>query len=174
IVEPASAFLMSSLAQLMIAPNSRVAAPTMVTTSLAFADRSKIGPDRTIKYTPAVTMVAAWIRAETGVGPSIASSSQDCSGSWADLPQAPSRSSSPSAVITPWPAFPTCPNTPLNVTEPKVANISMIATDIPRSPTRLATNAFLAATAAAGLYCQKPMSRYEVRPTPSQPTYRTR
>ena len=27
-------------------------------------------------YTPAVTMVAAWIRAETGVGPSIASGSQ--------------------------------------------------------------------------------------------------
>ena len=27
-------------------------------------------------YTPAVTMVAAWIRAETGVGPSMASGSQ--------------------------------------------------------------------------------------------------
>ena len=33
-------------------------------------------------------MVAAWISADTGVGPSIASSSQDCSGTWADLPQA--------------------------------------------------------------------------------------
>ena len=40
-------------------------------------------------------MVAAWISADTGVGPSIASSSQDCSGTWADLPQAPSSSSSP-------------------------------------------------------------------------------
>ena len=47
----------------------------------------------------------------------------------------------------------------MNVTEPKVANISMIAIDIPRSPTRFAMNAFLAAVAAAGLYCQKPMSR---------------
>ena len=46
-------------------------------------------------------MVAAWISAETGVGPSIASSSQDCSGSWADLPHAPSSSSSPIAVSTP-------------------------------------------------------------------------
>ena len=27
-------------------------------------------------YTPAVTMVAAWIRAETGVGPAMASGSQ--------------------------------------------------------------------------------------------------
>ena len=65
------------------------------------AVRLKIGLDRTIRYTPAVTMVAAWISADTGVGPSIASSSQDCSGSCADLPHAPSSSSSPSAVITP-------------------------------------------------------------------------
>ncbi len=46
-------------------------------------------------------MVAAWIRADTGVGPSIASSSQDCSGSWADLPHAPSSSSRQIAVTTP-------------------------------------------------------------------------
>jgi hypothetical protein len=32
--------------------------------------------DRATMYTPAVTMVAAWISAETGVGPSIASGSQ--------------------------------------------------------------------------------------------------
>ena len=35
------------------------------------------------------------MRADTGVGPSIASSSQACSGTWADLPQAPSRRSTP-------------------------------------------------------------------------------
>ena len=34
-------------------------------------------------------MVAAWISAETGVGPSIASGSHTCSGSCADLPTAP-------------------------------------------------------------------------------------
>ena len=32
--------------------------------------------ERATMYTPAVTMVAAWISAETGVGPSIASGSQ--------------------------------------------------------------------------------------------------
>ena len=32
--------------------------------------------ERATIYTPAVTMVAAWIRAETGVGPSMASGSQ--------------------------------------------------------------------------------------------------
>ena len=31
-------------------------------------------------------MVAAWISAEIGVGPGIASGSQVCSGNWADLP----------------------------------------------------------------------------------------
>ena len=39
--------------------------------------------------TPAVTMVAAWISAETGVGPSIASGNQVWRPSCADLPIAP-------------------------------------------------------------------------------------
>ncbi len=43
-------------------------------------------------------MVAAWMSADTGVGPSMASSNQDCSGTWADLPHAPSSSSSPITV----------------------------------------------------------------------------
>ena len=59
-------------------------------------------------------------------------------------------------------------------TEPKPTNIAMIAIDRPRSPTRLATNAFLAAAAYAGLWFQNPMSRYDARPTPSQPTYSRR
>ncbi len=45
-------------------------------------------------------MVAAWISAETGVGPSIASGSQVCSGTWADLPMAPMNSRMQSVVIT--------------------------------------------------------------------------
>ena len=36
---------------------------------------SSRGDDRNSKYTPAVTRVAAWIKADTGVGPSIASGS---------------------------------------------------------------------------------------------------
>ena len=36
-------------------------------------------------------MVAAWIRALTGVGPSIASGSQTCSGNCADLPMDPQK-----------------------------------------------------------------------------------
>jgi hypothetical protein len=43
-------------------------------------------------------MVAAWIRAETGVGPSIASGSQTCNGNWALLPIAPTKTSTTAAV----------------------------------------------------------------------------
>jgi hypothetical protein len=40
---------------------------------------------------PAVTIVAAWISAEIGVGPSIESGSQTCSGNCALLPMAPTK-----------------------------------------------------------------------------------
>src|SRR6059058_5477624 len=114
-------------------------------------------------------MVAAWISADTGVGPSIASSSQVCSGNCADLPQAASRSSSPIAVRTPLLARPALAETTANDVEPKVTKISALPRDSPMSPTRLITKAFLAAAAAVGLYCQNPISRYDARPTPSQP-----
>jgi|TARA_B110000046_G_scaffold123355_1_gene129871 hypothetical protein len=39
---------------------------------------SNNGEQRQIKKTPAVTSVAAWIKALTGVGPSIASGNQEC------------------------------------------------------------------------------------------------
>ncbi len=130
--------------------------------------------ERTIRYTPAVTMVAAWMRAETGVGPSIASPSQDCSGTWADLPQAASSSIRAMAVSLPSPVSPVASRTGPKAKVPKVVNISMIAIDRPMSPTRLTRKAFFAAVAALGLCCQKPIRRYEARPTPSQPTYSSR
>jgi hypothetical protein len=49
---------------------------------------------------PAVTMVAAWISAEIGVGPSIESGSQTCSGNCADLPMAPMNRQMQTAVIS--------------------------------------------------------------------------
>lgn len=104
-------------------------------------------------------MVAAWIRAETGVGPSIASPSQDWSGTWADLPQAASSSIRPMVVLRPSPVSPTSLKTVEKANEPQVVNMTMMAMDRPMSPTRLTRNAFLAAVAALGLCCQKPMSR---------------
>ena len=57
---------------------------------------------------------------------------------------------------------------------PNVATMKISASDMPTSPTRFTTNAFFAATAADGFWYQKPISRYDARPTPSQPTYSTR
>ena len=65
--------------------------------------------------TPAVTIVAAWIRAETGVGPSMASGSQVCSRNCADLPMAPMNSSRQARVTASasrpkaWKVLPTRP-----------------------------------------------------------------
>lgn len=50
---------------------------------------SKTNDIQTIKKTPAVTNVAAWIKDDTGVGPSIASGNHVCKPSWADFPTAP-------------------------------------------------------------------------------------
>ena len=48
-----------------------------------------------------MTIVAAWISAETGVGPSIASGSQVWSGSCADFANAPTSSRMPAATSVP-------------------------------------------------------------------------
>ena len=68
------------------------------------ADSSKIGESRATMKTPAVTMVAAWMSAETGVGPSMASGSQVCSGTCADLPIAPMKRSRQTTVSAPAPS----------------------------------------------------------------------
>ncbi len=60
----------------IVAAKSAVKAPVHAINSIASGAIINIVDIRTIKYTPAVTMVAAWIRAETGVGPAIASGSQ--------------------------------------------------------------------------------------------------
>src|ERR1700712_5359105 len=76
----------------IVAAMSSVRQPTIAPTSAAVVAISNSGCMRAIMYTPAVTMVAAWINAETGVGPAIASGSQVNKGSWADLPIAPTNS----------------------------------------------------------------------------------
>src|SRR5690349_23776363 len=66
-----------------------VMAPMIITTERAVSDSSNSGDMRATMKMPAVTMVAAWMRAEMGVGPSIESGSHTCSGTCADLPMAP-------------------------------------------------------------------------------------
>ena len=88
----------------MIAPSRAVMPPMTATTHWASGEAANSGVQRATMYTPAVTIVAAWIKALTGVGPSMASGSQTCSGNWALLPHAPSSNSRQIAVASPPPA----------------------------------------------------------------------
>ena len=68
---------------------SAVIAPITSTKLNAVSDSSNSGDIRATMKIPAVTMVAAWMRAEIGVGPSMESGSHTWSGNCADLPIAP-------------------------------------------------------------------------------------
>src|SRR6478735_7316685 len=90
---------MSFWAIATVAAANAVSAPMIaIVIGSQLADASSTGFIRTMRKTPAVTMVAAWIRADTGVGPAMASGSQTDSGSWADLPTAPMNSRPAMAV----------------------------------------------------------------------------
>ena len=69
--------------------NSAVMEPITRMKDSAVSDSSNSGDMRETMKIPAVTIVAAWISAEIGVGPSIESGSHTCSGNCADLPIAP-------------------------------------------------------------------------------------
>src|SRR5260370_33827693 len=89
---------MSVCTQAMVAAISAVSPVTTPTTPSVNGAALKSGAQRATRYTPAVTIVAAWISALTGVGPSIASGSQTCRGGWADLAAAAAKSSNVMAV----------------------------------------------------------------------------
>src|SRR5256714_14961570 len=73
----------------MSAMKKQVIAPMITTTESAVCDSSNNGDMRATMKMPAVTIVAAWISAEIGVGPSMESGSHTCSGNCALLPIAP-------------------------------------------------------------------------------------
>ena len=68
IVEKAIILFKSFCTKPQVAAKKAVEAPTRVITNRAVLLYSSIGEDLTSKYNPAVTSVAAWINAETGVG----------------------------------------------------------------------------------------------------------
>src|SRR5271155_2996165 len=76
-----------------------VGAPMMSTNESAVSDCSNSGDMRATMKIPAVTMVAAWINAEMGVGPSMESGNHVWSGTWADLPIAPTNRQRQANVI---------------------------------------------------------------------------
>ena len=77
----------------MLAANTAVTAPMTAMNSMVTGARANKIEQRATIYTPAVTIVAAWINALTGVGPAIASGSQTYKGICADLPMAPTNRS---------------------------------------------------------------------------------
>ena len=114
-------------------------------------------------------MVAAWISADTGVGPSIASGNQVCSRNWADLPIAPMNNSRQVKVSASGcqpkksMVLPARPGAPAKMVSKSVEPISTKTAKIPsakpKSPTRLTTKALIAAALAEGLWYQNPISR---------------
>src|SRR5712672_4515470 len=100
-VEDASTRLMSHCLSAIVAANRAVSAPTPATTAPEIGARAKSTLQRATRYTPAVTIVAAWINADTGVGPCIASGSHVYRGICADLPVQPRNRNSVIAVTAP-------------------------------------------------------------------------
>src|SRR5260370_17122183 len=102
-VEYARTFLMSHCFRAMVAANSAVNAPTPATTVCDTGASENSTWQRATRYTPAVTIVAAWISADTGVGPAIASGSHVYRAICADLPVHPRNRTSVPPVTTPPP-----------------------------------------------------------------------
>src|SRR3954462_3003319 len=113
--------------------------------------------------------------AETGVGPAMASGNQTYSGICALLPAQPRNMNKQITVTTiePAPMFAADSFTFTKSSVPMFAKSMNIATRNPKSPMRLTMNAFFPASAFALSLNQNPISRYEQRPTPSQPTNNT-
>jgi len=103
---------------------------------------SKIGRVRATTKTPAATIVAAWMSAEAGVGPAIASGSQTCSGIWADLPMAAQSRPSETARAAPGAHSGAVSSAVASVKPPVFAKITNSAMRKPRSPTRVVRKAF--------------------------------
>src|SRR2546427_10214807 len=95
-------------------------------------------------------MVAAWISAETGVGPCMASGSQIYRGIWADLPVQPRNRKRVIAVAAAPPGRKTAGALVKTVSksrEPRGGEMRNIATRDPKSPNRVTMNRFLPAAA---------------------------
>src|SRR5881409_3209713 len=95
---------MSHCLSAIVAANRAVNAPTPATTALDTGAMANRRLQRATRYTPAVTIVAAWMSAETGVGPAIASGNQVYRGICADLPVKPRNRNSVIAVTAALPS----------------------------------------------------------------------
>ena len=121
---------------------------------------------------PATTMVAAWMRADTGVGPAMASGSQVCSTNWPDLDMTAASRHAEAATSAVWLTSPaTMRELTVRVSKapPAAKNRMLMPTSRPTSPTRLVRKALRAASELALASHQWPMSTNEHTPTSSSP-----
>src|ERR1700722_12080870 len=88
-VEKASTLLISVCVHAITAANKAEKTPTQVMICITVKSIENTGNNLATKNTPATTIVAACIKADTGVGPSIASGNQICKGNMADFPAPP-------------------------------------------------------------------------------------
>ena len=145
-VEYASTFLMSFWNKPTLAAINAVAVPTHRMMSFVNGANSNNTELRTIKKIPAVTIVAAWISALTGVGPAMASGSQVNNGSCALLPVAPMKRNSVAAIISGSFMPPVARSMMLAYSSvPKRWNSSTMPSTMPTSPMRFITKALRAA-----------------------------
>ncbi len=143
--------LMSHWTSAMKPATRSVIAPRIAARCCTSGAASKIGLARTRRYTPAVTIVAAWMRAETGVGPSIASGSHVWSGICADFATAPPSRPRATRVTIVDERPSTCSKTPAYSSVPVSQMRSTRPSASVASPIAFITNAFLAAATASGL-----------------------
>ena len=182
-VDHASSRLRSLWAKASTAASSMVSDTAMPSTQRGVWLTASSGKRPASTTVPAATMVAAWMRALAGVGPSMASASQSWKGSWADLPSTPMTTSvrktarrvpsgapqavraSPSGV--PPPTRPSMhavgraqvATTSCRLVEPAPAARPMMPSTKPMSATRVTRNALCAARRALCRRDQWPMSR---------------
>ena len=119
---------------------------------------------------PATTMVAAWIRADTGVGPAMASGSHTWRMNWPDFDITAAINEQEATSSTRWLISPlTAFSLISRMLKEPAAKKRMITPQIrPTSPTRLVMNALSAASEFGFSSHQCPMSANEHRPTSSQ------
>src|SRR5262245_5147966 len=108
---------------------------------------------RAIRYTPATTIVAAWMSEETGVGPDVASGSQWCRGNWPDFEVTPQKRARAPISRSVWLIAPEMATSlmwkTLKLVAPAAKKVRMTPMMRPVSPTRLVRNALSAALVLA-------------------------
>ena len=193
-VDQASSRLRSLWAKASTAASSIVTDTAMPSTQRGVWLTERIGKKPASTTVPAATMVAAWMSALAGVGPSMASASQSWNGTCADLPSTPMTTSVRNTARSLASGAPhwvrASPRTepfatrlsmhavgraqevmtvPRLVERAPVARPMMPSTN-PMSATRVTRNALCAARRALCRRDQWPMSRNEHQPMTSQPT----